>query len=232
VFAETFRVLQPGGRIGVTDVVAEDDLTPEQRAERGPYVECIADAPVVRRIPRSPLHGGARRAAAPRGHGAVSAEPCRAGSPSSPARWNPVATASTCSSERPPMAAQLLPHHLPGRGSARRRTWVAGHLGRSGAGQDRRLICLGVIELQARRTCAVLGGEVASPERDRQLAGIAAERKIRERRPRPQFPHRDYVEMADSLATELGGCPSPGRSGTARWCQPSTGCMNPAPLPR
>jgi hypothetical protein len=44
VFAETFRVLQPGGRIGVTDVVAEDDLTPEQRAERGSYVECIADA--------------------------------------------------------------------------------------------------------------------------------------------------------------------------------------------
>jgi len=58
--------------------------------------------------------------------------------------------------------------------------------------------------------CAVLGGEVASPERDRQLAGIAAERKIRERRPRPQFPHRDYLEMADSLATELGVLPEPG----------------------
>jgi hypothetical protein len=41
VLAETFRVLQPGGRIGVTDVVAEDDLTPEQRAERGSYVECM-----------------------------------------------------------------------------------------------------------------------------------------------------------------------------------------------
>ncbi|MFC8429872.1 arsenite methyltransferase [Streptomyces sp. NPDC057253] len=44
VFAETFRVLRPGGRIGVSDVVAEDTLTPEQRAERGDYVGCIAGA--------------------------------------------------------------------------------------------------------------------------------------------------------------------------------------------
>ncbi len=44
VFAETFRVLKPGGRIGVSDVVSDDDLTPEQRAERGSYVGCIAGA--------------------------------------------------------------------------------------------------------------------------------------------------------------------------------------------
>ncbi|MFF5187513.1 arsenite methyltransferase [Streptomyces sp. NPDC000345] len=44
VFAETFRVLRPGGRIGVSDVVADDDLTPDQRAERGDYVGCIAGA--------------------------------------------------------------------------------------------------------------------------------------------------------------------------------------------
>ncbi|MEU6868011.1 arsenite methyltransferase [Streptomyces sp. NPDC046876] len=44
VFAETFRVLKPGGRIGVSDVVADDTLTPEQRAERGDYVGCIAGA--------------------------------------------------------------------------------------------------------------------------------------------------------------------------------------------
>ncbi|WP_020671307.1 arsenite methyltransferase [Amycolatopsis nigrescens] len=44
VFAETFRVLAPGGRIGVSDVVAEDDLTPGQRGERGSYVGCIAGA--------------------------------------------------------------------------------------------------------------------------------------------------------------------------------------------
>ncbi|MFJ4776495.1 arsenite methyltransferase [Streptomyces sp. NPDC088762] len=44
VFAETFRVLRPGGRIGVSDVVADDQLTTEERAERGDYVGCIAGA--------------------------------------------------------------------------------------------------------------------------------------------------------------------------------------------
>ncbi|MFL6144266.1 MAG: arsenite methyltransferase [Labedaea sp.] len=44
VFRETFRVLVPGGRIGISDVVADDALTPEQRAERGSYVGCIAGA--------------------------------------------------------------------------------------------------------------------------------------------------------------------------------------------
>ncbi len=44
VLAEMFRVLKPGGRIGVSDVVAEDHLTPADRAERGTYVGCIAGA--------------------------------------------------------------------------------------------------------------------------------------------------------------------------------------------
>ena len=44
VFAEMFRVLTPGGRIGVSDVVADDGLTPADRAERGSYVGCIAGA--------------------------------------------------------------------------------------------------------------------------------------------------------------------------------------------
>ncbi|MET9817212.1 MULTISPECIES: arsenite methyltransferase [unclassified Streptomyces] len=44
VFAEMFRVLAPSGRIGVSDVVAEDHLTSAQRAERGDYVGCIAGA--------------------------------------------------------------------------------------------------------------------------------------------------------------------------------------------
>lgn len=44
VFREMRRVLRPGGRIGVSDVVAADELSPEQRAERGSYVGCIAGA--------------------------------------------------------------------------------------------------------------------------------------------------------------------------------------------
>jgi arsenite methyltransferase len=44
VLAEMFRVLNPGGRIGVSDVVAEDHLTPIERSERGSYVGCIAGA--------------------------------------------------------------------------------------------------------------------------------------------------------------------------------------------
>ena len=44
VFAEMARVLKPGGRIGVSDVVAEDRLSPQDRAERGDYAGCIAGA--------------------------------------------------------------------------------------------------------------------------------------------------------------------------------------------
>ncbi len=44
VIAEMYRVLTPGGRIGISDVVAEDHLTPADRAERGSYVGCIAGA--------------------------------------------------------------------------------------------------------------------------------------------------------------------------------------------
>ncbi len=44
VLAETARVLKPGGRLGISDIVAEDRLSPEQRAERRSHVGCIAGA--------------------------------------------------------------------------------------------------------------------------------------------------------------------------------------------
>jgi arsenite methyltransferase len=44
VFDEMARVLKPGGRIGISDIVARNGLTPEQRAERGSFVGCIAGA--------------------------------------------------------------------------------------------------------------------------------------------------------------------------------------------
>jgi SAM-dependent methyltransferase len=45
VLTEMARVLKPGGRLGITDVVAEDHLSVEERAERGSYAwGCISGA--------------------------------------------------------------------------------------------------------------------------------------------------------------------------------------------
>jgi SAM-dependent methyltransferase len=44
VLTEMARVVKPGGRLGVSDVVAEDRLSAAERSERGSYVGCIAGA--------------------------------------------------------------------------------------------------------------------------------------------------------------------------------------------
>jgi arsenite methyltransferase len=44
VLAEMFRVLVPGGRIGISDIVAEDQMSPADRAAAGSYTGCIAGA--------------------------------------------------------------------------------------------------------------------------------------------------------------------------------------------
>jgi arsenite methyltransferase len=44
VLGDIFRVLRPGGRIGISDVVAANELSPAERAERGSHVGCIAGA--------------------------------------------------------------------------------------------------------------------------------------------------------------------------------------------
>jgi cation diffusion facilitator CzcD-associated flavoprotein CzcO len=74
----------------------------------------------------------------------------------------------------------------------------------------------GVIELQARWSCAVLSGQLAPSTQEQLRAGLEHELAIRRLWPRPQFPHGDYVGLADSIASDLGVLPDI----EALWDQP------------
>lgn len=44
VFGEAFRVLKPGGRVSISDIVTEGAFTPEQRTQAEKWAECVTGA--------------------------------------------------------------------------------------------------------------------------------------------------------------------------------------------
>jgi len=72
----------------------------------------------------------------------------------------------------------------------------------------------GVLELQARllaqRWSSELGGGISTSDNE----ALKQSQHIRDARPRPQFPHGDYIAHMDSLASVLGCVPPKGRFGS------------------
>jgi dimethylaniline monooxygenase (N-oxide forming) len=53
----------------------------------------------------------------------------------------------------------------------------------------------------------MISGSAAKPSPATAMAAVDAERRLREVQPRPQFPHGNYVEFADSIAAEIQALP-------------------------
>lgn len=66
----------------------------------------------------------------------------------------------------------------------------------------------GTMELQARWACMSFGGQIPLPSDEEMQKGIKDELEIRERVPRPQFPHGDYVTFSEDLASQIGVVPN------------------------
>mmetsp|Transcript_65861 Transcript_65861/g.122905 ORF Transcript_65861/g.122905 Transcript_65861/m.122905 type:complete len:513 (-) Transcript_65861:90-1628(-) len=61
-----------------------------------------------------------------------------------------------------------------------------------------------VMELQARWAIGVFSGRLSRPAGPDALEALKHERAIRQQQPRPQFPHGNYVELAETLARWVG----------------------------
>lgn len=65
----------------------------------------------------------------------------------------------------------------------------------------------GVVELQARWAAGVLAGNLPAPTSIEINAGVKTAENLRNQLPRPQFPHSNYVTLADKLAQKIGCYP-------------------------